>query len=181
MSIPLAPGKTYMTPTGYKVRLEKHPGAVSWRLVGTVAEGLLCHKPCTVSGGGKSEISKSLRDYMLYGPIFVADVARDFDHVQRIFDRDYADRWKQGHGPIYAGRASRPVLDPKRSLGSVIQLLTPSEDYTDEYNAWLGTFPDYIFPIAFIIKRIRPVGRRCKWTGARCSASTASTATPGTS
>src|SRR4051794_41394948 len=41
-----------------------------------------CHKPCTVSGGGKSEISKSLRDYMIYGPIFVADRDRDFDLVQ---------------------------------------------------------------------------------------------------
>ena len=57
------------------------------RLIGTVAEGLFCHKPCTVSGGGKSEISKSLRDYMIYGPIFVADMEKDFDLVQQIFDR----------------------------------------------------------------------------------------------
>jgi hypothetical protein len=57
-SLALRPGKTYMTPSGYKVRLEKHPSTGTWRLVGTVAEGLFCHKPCTVSGGGKSEISK---------------------------------------------------------------------------------------------------------------------------
>ena len=31
-AIPLEVGKTYMTPAGYKVRLEKHPGAASWRL-----------------------------------------------------------------------------------------------------------------------------------------------------
>ena len=100
-----------MTPSGYKLRLEKHPGAASWRLVGTVAEGLFCHKPCTVSGGGKSEICKSLRDYMIYGPIFVADADKDFELVQRIFDFDYSDRGGSqaaspttGHGP--AGRCS---------------------------------------------------------------------------
>ncbi|MFO0892364.1 MAG: hypothetical protein U0790_24895, partial [Isosphaeraceae bacterium] len=155
-AIPLEPGKVYMTPSGYKLHLEKHPGAASWRLIGTVAEGIFCHKPCTVSGGGKSEISKSLRDYMIYGPIFVADVEKDFELVQQIFDRDYSDRWKPGRAPDYAARASRPVLSSLRSLGSVIKLLTPSDDYTDEYNQWLGSFPNYIFPIVFIIKRFAP-------------------------
>ncbi len=70
-AIPLLPGKVYMTPSGFKIRMEKHPGAPSWRIIGTAARGTFCHKPCTVSGGGKSEISKSLRDYMIYGPIFV--------------------------------------------------------------------------------------------------------------
>jgi len=156
VSIPLAPGKTYMTPSGYKVYLQKHPGAESWRLIGTVAEGLSCHKPCTVSGGGKSGISKNLRDYMSYGPIFVADKEKDFDLVQQIFDRDYSDRWKPDRGPDYATEPSRPVLSPRRSLGSVIKLLTPSEDYTDAYNAWLASFPNYIYPIVFIIKRFFP-------------------------
>ncbi|MEE8342297.1 MAG: hypothetical protein V3R51_00715, partial [Gammaproteobacteria bacterium] len=59
-TIRLQPGKIYMQPNGYKVEMKKHPGAPSWRLVGTNPEGTLCHKPCTVSGGGKSEISKSL-------------------------------------------------------------------------------------------------------------------------
>ena len=63
-SIPLLPGKVYMAPSGYKVRMEKHPSAPSWRIIGTAAEGTFCHKPCTVSGGGKSEISKSLVDYI---------------------------------------------------------------------------------------------------------------------
>jgi hypothetical protein len=155
-AIPLAPGKVYMTPSGYKLHLEKHPGAASWRLVGTVAEGIFCHKPCTVSGGGKSEISKSLRDYMIYGPIFVADVEKDFELVQQIFDRDYSTRWRPGCAPDYSKRSSRPVLSPLRSLGSVIKLLTPSDDYTEEYNHWLASFPNYIYPIVFIIKRFAP-------------------------
>jgi hypothetical protein len=156
VSIPLRPGTTYMTPSGYKVRLEKHPSTGVWRLIGTVAEGLFCHKPCTVSGGGKSEISKSLGDYVLHGPIFVADVEEDFGRVQQLFDHDYAGRWKPGRGPDYSRRPSRPLLSPLRSVGSVIKLLTPSDDYTPEYNAWLASFPDHVYPLVFLIKRYLP-------------------------
>jgi phosphoenolpyruvate carboxykinase (diphosphate) len=164
-SLTLRPGKTYMTPSGYKVQLDKHPSSGTWRLLGTVAEGLFCHKPCTVSGGGKSEISKSLADYVLYGPILVGDVEKDFDLVQRLFDRDYADRWRPGRGPDYSGRPSRPLLSPLRSLGSVIKLLTPSDDYTPEYNAWLASFPDHIYPVVFLIKRFIPPEAQANWRG----------------
>jgi phosphoenolpyruvate carboxykinase (diphosphate) len=54
--ITLLPGRTYVLPSGYRVRLEKQAGGGAWRLVGSVPHGTLCHKPCTVSGGGKSEI-----------------------------------------------------------------------------------------------------------------------------
>jgi len=162
-SVPLRPGKTYMTPSGYKVQLEKHPSTGAWRLIGTVAEGLFCHKPCTVSGGGKSEISKSLADYVLYGPIFVADLEKDFDLVQQFFDRDYADRWKPGRGPDYSLRPSRPLLSPLRSLGSVIKLLTPSDDYTPDYNGWLASLPDRIYPLVYLIKRYVPPQARENW------------------
>jgi phosphoenolpyruvate carboxykinase (diphosphate) len=153
--IPLLPGKVYMTPSGFKVRMEKHPGAPSWRIVGSRGEGIFCHKPCTVSGGGKSEISKSLRDYMLYGPIFVTDIQRDLDHVDEIVKKNYSDRWRPSYTnqPNYAEKPSRPLLHPERSLGSVIKLLSPSPDYSDQYNAWLASIPNYIYPIVFIIKR----------------------------
>ena len=82
-SIRLSPEKTYVRPSGYKVKMEKPPGGRQWRLVGTVAEGTFCHKPCTVSGGGKSEISKPITDAILTGPVFVADL-KDFDHGGRI-------------------------------------------------------------------------------------------------
>ena len=78
--IPLLPGKIYMTPSGFKVRMEKHPARRAGGSSALRGEGTFCHKPCTVSGGGKSEISKSLRDYMIYGPIFVADIERELDH-----------------------------------------------------------------------------------------------------
>lgn len=153
--IPLLPDHVYMAPSGYKIHLEKHPAAPSWRLIGTVGEGTFCHKPCTVSGGGKSEISKSLVDYMLYGPLFVANVEKDFDLVDEIFAKNYKDRWtpealsKQD----YKAYPTRPILSPRRSVGSVIKLLTPSADYTDEYNAWLETIPNHLYAVIFIIKR----------------------------
>jgi hypothetical protein len=153
-SIKLLPGKVYVHPAGYKVRLEKHPGAPSWRLVGTEAEGTFCHKPCTVSGGGKSEISKSITDAVQYGPIFVADLEKDLDEVERLFDRDYSDRLLPELRQDYSKVPSRPILSPARSLGSVIKLLTPSPgEYTDEFNAWLETIPDRIRALVFIIKR----------------------------
>jgi len=162
-SLLLQPGKTYMTPSGYKLQLEKHPTTGNYRLIGTVAEGLFCHKPCTVSGGGKSEISKNLADYILYGPMFVADFQQDFDVVEQLLSHDYSTRWQPGRGPDYTRRPSRPLLSPQRSLGSVIKLLTPSDDYTPEYNAWLASFPDHIYPLVFLIKRYVPSESLDNW------------------
>jgi phosphoenolpyruvate carboxykinase (diphosphate) len=161
-SIPLLPEKVYIAPSGYQLRIERHPAAPSWRIIGTVGEGTFCHKPCTVSGGGKSEISKSIGDYMLYGPIFVADASKDFELVRFIFEKDYSTRWRhprQGNGRGGNSAANggpprtRKLLDPSRSLGSVIKLLTPSPVYRDEYNAWLATIPNYIYALVFVIKR----------------------------
>lgn len=154
-AIRLEPDKVYMAPSGYKLRMEKHPSARSWRLIGTSAEGIVCHKPCTVSGGGKSEISKSLRDYMLSGPIFVNSLESDFARLDELFCKDYSIRWldTSQEKPDYTQRASRALLDPRRSLGSVIKLLTPSREYTAEYNEWLKTLPGYLYAMAFIIKR----------------------------
>ncbi|MDC7234249.1 MAG: hypothetical protein PQJ58_13530 [Spirochaetales bacterium] len=142
---------TYIHPTGYKVRMEKHPQTPAWRLVGTTAEGTLCHKPCTVSGGGKSEISKSLWDAVNFGPIFVSDIEKDMDRVEEIINKDYVTRYKPG--VVEKGHVSRPILSDKRSLGSVIKLLTFSEDASDEYNQWLETIPNYIKGLVFTVKR----------------------------
>jgi phosphoenolpyruvate carboxykinase (diphosphate) len=153
-TLTLRPGITYVHPAGYKVHLEKHPGAPTWRLVGTVAEGTFCHKPCTVSGGGKSEISKSLTDAVIYGPIFINDVEQDLAAVERIFTRDYSDRMLPHLAHDYSSRSSRSLLSPGRSLGSVIKLLTPSKgEFTDTYNQWLSTIPSHIRALVFIIKR----------------------------
>lgn len=148
-SIRLLPGRTYVRPSGYKVHMEKPPGGRIWRLVGTAAEGTLCHKPCTVSGGGKSEISKPISDAILTGPVFVANFKKDFDRVDELIRRDYSNRFKDKNKSD-----QRPILSPERSLGSVIKLLTPStRDYTSAYNSWLKSIPQYIKELVFVVKR----------------------------
>ncbi len=152
-SIKLQPGKIYIQPNGYKIEMRKHPGAPSWRLVGTDPEGTFCHKPCTVSGGGKSEISKSMTDAVIYAPLFVADLEHDMEQVEKLFERDYSTRFKPGLAS--EDRAPhRQLLSEERSLGSVIKVLTPSPAYTAEYNAWLEGVPDRILALAFVIKRM---------------------------
>jgi hypothetical protein len=156
--IPLLAGKTYVRPSGYKIHMEKVPGSKNWRLVGTVAEGLLCHKPCTVSGGGKSEISKSISDAIIHGPIFVADFQKDFDVVAELINKDYSKRFK----PELNREDERGILSHERSLGSVIKLLTPSEpEYSAEYNAWLASVPQHIKELVFVVKRFY----RQEWGG----------------
>ncbi len=149
-SLPLLAGRTYVRPSGYKVHIEQPPAHTAWHLVGTVAEGTLCHKPCTVSGGGKSEISKAISDAILPGPVFVADFEPDMDKVAALIARDCSNRFQD---PARNGSDRRPVLSPERSLGSVIKLLTPSRDYADDYNAWLRSLAQYIKEIVFVVKR----------------------------
>ncbi len=151
-TIRLQPGKTYMQPSGYKVEMKKHPGAPSWRLVGMNPEGTFCHKPSTVSGGGKSEISKSLNDAVIYRPLFVDDLNKDLDMVQEVFDKDYTKRFN----PEFEHTDRDPTRQPlstERSLGSVIKLLTPTPNYTDEYNEWLESISPRILALVFLIKR----------------------------
>jgi len=156
-SIRLLANRTYVLPGGYRIRMKKQTGGHSWHLVGTLAEGVHCHKPCTVSGGGKSEISKSIVDAMIQGPVFTGNFKEDQDMADRILNRDYSDRFKNQFsrpGP------SRPLLSSKRSLGSVIKMLTVSDEYTEEYNGWLRSVPDHLREIVFTVKRFY----RPEWT-----------------
>jgi len=150
-SLRVLPSEVYVNPTGYRIRLEQHAGSGSWRLVGTAAEGLLCHKPCTVSGGGKSEISKSIWDAVTFSPIVTGDFAADMKAVQSVIDYPHGSRFrndKENHG-----NDSRPILSEQRSLGSVIKLLSPSEWYTDKYNTWLAAIPERVKALVFLVKR----------------------------
>jgi phosphoenolpyruvate carboxykinase (diphosphate) len=160
VSIRLQPGKVYVQPNGYKVEMCKHPGAPSWRLIGTKQEGTFCHKPCTVSGGGKSEISKSIEDSALYGPLFVDDFQKDLDQVQAIFDKDYRGRFIAGHEDEDR-KPERALLSPERSLGSVIKLLMPSPYHNEAFKDWLRAIPKTVLAQVFLIKRFY----RPEWGG----------------
>lgn len=148
-SIQLLPDHTYVYPSGFRVQLKKHFHAPSWRLIGTLGEGTLCHKPSTVSGGGKSEISKSIQDLMISGPVFVRNLEEDLDQIEYIFDYDYSKRFRDNKQ-----QDSRGLLSSDRTLGSVIKLLTPSiSEYNDDYNQWLESIPPNILALVYMLKR----------------------------
>ena len=148
-SIKLLAGKTYIYPSGFKVHMEKHPHAPSWRLIGTLGEGTFCHKPSTVSGGGKSEISKSIASSIISGPTFVGNFEEDINQIENIFNHDFATRFREADTQDH-----RTLLNSERTLGSVIKMMTPSSsEYTDEYNQWLESIPHHIRALVYMIKR----------------------------
>jgi hypothetical protein len=142
--------ETYFLPWGTKIRLEKQIGGTAWRLVAVRADGILCHKPCTVSGGGKSEISKSIGSIILKGPIFVGDYHADMQRVAEILRKDFSAIYKK---PVSLERARRPILSHERSLGSVIKLLTVSDAYTDAHNEWIAQLEPSVRQLIITIKR----------------------------
>ena len=150
-TIKLLPNITYVLPSGYKVQMVKPAEGRRWRLVGHTAESRVCHKPSTVSGGGKSEISKSISDAIISGPVFVSDFQKDFDLAEEIINKDFGDRFII---KMEKTAPSRSILAKNRSLGSVIKLLTPSEaDYSEAYNEWLKNIPQQVKELVLIIKR----------------------------
>ncbi|MDP4609673.1 MAG: hypothetical protein NWT02_00620, partial [Opitutales bacterium] len=149
--IKLLPNITYVLPSGYKVQMMQPAAGRRWRLVGYTAESRVCHKPCTVSGGGKSEISKPITDAIISGPVFVSDFQKDFDLAEEIINYEYGERFSDTSKNRPDGR---PLLGKARSLGSVIKLLTPSKsDYNETYNAWLKSIPQHVKELVLIIKR----------------------------
>ncbi|MGI9242322.1 MAG: hypothetical protein ACR2RV_16105, partial [Verrucomicrobiales bacterium] len=150
-SIKLRSGTTYVYPSGYKIELTRPSAGRRWRLVGTQAEGTFCHKPCTVSGGGKSEISKPLTDAMTEGSIVIPDFRGTMAQVKEILYRNYWDRYPH---PRKTAETSRPLLDAQRSLGSVLKLLSPSDEYTDEHSRFINSLTKPAIGLALLIKRL---------------------------
>ena len=149
-SIPLRADTYYVGPDGYVVELA-HIAADGnqWTLLGTSPNATSCHKPATVSGGGKSEISKSITDAFVVGDAYVADFVEDMAQVAAIVGYDFSQRFAD---PAPAPD-DRSLLSDERSVGSVIKLLTPSRDFTDEYNAWVEAIPHHIKELVFVVKR----------------------------
>ncbi|MDF1489815.1 hypothetical protein [Tessaracoccus caeni] len=150
-SIRLRADRRYLTPDGNVVELlHQDVDGSQWSIVSFVPTPTQCHKPATVSGGGKSEISKAITDAFIHGDAYTPNFVEDMERVAEIISRDYSDRYidrsKQSEFP-------RPLLSDQRSVGSVIKLLTPSIDYTDEYNAWVEQIPNHIKELVYVVKR----------------------------
>ncbi len=150
-TLTLSPEKIYVHPTGHKFQLVKHPEQKLWRIVDTAPEGIFCHKPSTVSGGGKSEISKSMQNAIKYGSFYIQNLEEDSKMADMLINYDYSNRWKNIRPDA---RPSRPFLSPHRTLGSAVKLLTPSDQYSDEYNNFLLNLPVHVKQLALYIKRM---------------------------
>lgn len=147
----LSPVKTYIHPTGNKFKLEKHKAISLWRIVNTSPEGVFCHKPCTVSGGGKSEISKSMLNAITYNSFNVVAIDEDFKKADEIIEFNYSKRWKNHDASL---PTSRSFLDKARTLGSAVKLLSPSKKNSDEYNEFVTNIPVHIRSLVLFVKRL---------------------------
>ncbi len=151
-AIPLRAHTAYLSPNGYRVSLGRDPRDPKvWSLTGTAPGSTSCHKPATVSGGGKSEISKAITDAFIPNLAFVADFHADMDAVAGILERDYSQRFAD---PARNGVDHRSILSEERSVGSVIKLLTPSaQEYDAAYNDWLAGVPARVKELVYVVKR----------------------------
>lgn len=149
-SIRMRADTEYISPAGYRIHMVHNDADDQWYLEGTYGDSTNLHKCCTVSGGGKSEISKAISDTFLWGNAYSPDFEADMDAVDDILHRDYSTRFAD---PKLNGIDHRPVLSTERSVGSVIKLLTPSSDFTDWYNDWINSIPAFRKELVFTIKR----------------------------
>jgi hypothetical protein len=167
----IKPRTTYVLPSGYKIEMVKRGSTEmikgsgkkqksgmyeTWHLKGILAEGANLHKPATVSGGGKSEISKRLEDMIKYGPVYVNDISKDFDDLQSIYHKDFSSIMIAGADvphPLAGIDNLKTLLDPRVSMGAIINLFTPGPHYTDDHNAFISSVPTYQKELLSVIKQ----------------------------
>ncbi|EDR27680.1 hypothetical protein, conserved [Entamoeba dispar SAW760] len=154
-SILLIPKVNYVLPNGYTIILHDTMTSRRWTLRGILPQYTLCHKPCTVSGGGKSEISKNISDAIFEGKMFVNNKEEEFKAVQKVFDHDFSRRYADGE------IKSAHILDPNVTLGTVVKMLTPSSFFTEEHNEFVAGIPPMIVELALTIKSLY----REEWKG----------------
>ena len=140
---------TYILPSGYKVEMNRPSTGFRFRLTGTIAEGTHCHKPCTVSGGGKSEISKAITDAMVAGSVIIQNFSECMKAAEAVINYDYSHRYRN---PTVVGKKGRALLSADRSLGSVVKLLTQNLDFTPEYNSWVASIPQDVRNLVMVVK-----------------------------
>ena len=71
------------------------------------------YEPSTVSGGGKSEISKSMQNAIKYGSFYIENLEDVENKVDEIINKDYSNRWKK---ILPNSGKSRSFLSKERAL-----------------------------------------------------------------
>ncbi|KAL7719814.1 PPi-type phosphoenolpyruvate carboxykinase 2 [Entamoeba marina] len=161
-TILLIPKINYVLPNGYTVILHDTMTSRRWTLRGILPKYTFCHKPSTVSGGGKSEISKSIKDAVIEGGVFVNNKEEDFKKCDEILNHDFSKRFKnEQRSKSLDAPLDAKILDPNFSLGSVVELLTPSKHFTDEHNEYVKSLPPMIIELVMTIKSLY----REEWQG----------------
>ena len=149
--IKMSANRSYLGPNGYRVELKQlEADNKQWNLIGIRANGTVCHKPATVSGGGKSEISKDITAAFIPGQVYVSDFESDMAKVAEVLNTDFSNRFAD---ESLRGSDQRSLLSPERSDGSVIKLLTESHEYTTDYNAWIASLPSHVKQQVYVVKR----------------------------
>ena len=137
-----SPDKVYISPSGYKVRMEKHPprraGASSARWPRARSATSPAPSPAAARGDQQGLVDAfivrlRLRRRPREGP----------GRGRGIFERDYADARMPRPGARRHGAAPDPVARALARLGDqAAHAVAP--DYTDEYNAWLERSRSYV-------------------------------------
>ncbi|MCO6430040.1 MAG: hypothetical protein J5J00_04210, partial [Deltaproteobacteria bacterium] len=175
--IHLDPKLSYMLPNGDEIRMVETPQHQGTDyLVKVDGEVVVEHKPFTVSGGGKTELAKRLRDLIRPGRLSVLDFEGSLQKVKEIVegkirdqdgkpitlpggeDLDFRRRFREGCGPSVTN--GRPILgtDDKgraQSIRSLQNLLTPDDErYRPEYNEWLRSIPSDVKYWVYFLKSV---------------------------
>ncbi|KAH0570369.1 hypothetical protein SS50377_28350 [Spironucleus salmonicida] len=144
----------YVLPNGYQMQLQRHPVTKQWMIVGTLPTTKFLYKPSSVSGSGKSELSKSIMDAVTSGPFFCKNFKDMMDGAEKVLTGNFNQRFRPEFQDQYKSKSgmSRHILAAERTIGSVIQLLTIQEKYTEDYNKWLSSFDQDIIAFIFVLK-----------------------------
>ncbi len=73
--------------------------------------------------------------------------------VRKVLERDYSNCFKPEYAKLQARSPGRKILGTDRSLGSVVKLLTPKNEYTTEHCEFIDNIPSNIRSVVFAIKR----------------------------
>ena len=137
--------------------MEKHPAAPSWRLIGTAGEGAVLPQALHGLRRRQERDQQAARDYMLYGPIFVADFRtrtcdRRRDSGARLLDAlEAGGRWPCSGTTAYP---SRPILEP----AAVARQRDQAADAVRRLHrriqrAGCERSPSHVSALVFVIKR----------------------------
>ena len=152
----LLPDNVYMTPSGYKVRMEKHPARRHWRLSARRPRARSATSPAPSPAAARARSASRIARLRCSTARSSSPTSRqDLDAV----DADLPTRITPTAG---SAAAAAGLLQHARAARSSARALARHRDqaadalageYTDEYNAWLESIPNHIHALVFIIKR----------------------------